>query len=286
MSTGPTGPGFTDPNAVSSYYGTALTYLSQDGDHSMQLNPIDSLLPGIVISSNLNTTPIHARVTPLGILISGISSTHFLVFEEIFNTIQNLNSSSYATFTNSVGFTGLPCQIADMQGGVYITSGNTGTVAYYGAQTPSNAFPLPIPTYNVSVNSITGEIGLTGTVVSIPCPIKTSQYQTSLTSISNQITIDLQNYSLGMNSFLLLLVENLTTIQFSNIVPNASFTLIITTGVAGPFNVSKNLSAGGITILNNLVSPGPTSFAANSTWIVQGFIISSTVVSLLFNEIS
>ena len=284
MSTGPTGPGVTDPNSFSSYYGVALTCFSEDGDHSLQLNPVDSLLPGVVISSRLNSTPVITRLTPLGILLE--SSHHFLIFEEIFNTIKNLNSSNYALFSNSVGFTGIPCQIADTEGGVYITSGNTGTVAYYGAQTPSNAFPLPLPNYYLGVNSVTGEIDISGNIVSIQSPINTSQLQTNLVGLTGQISIDLQNYSSNIGSFSHLLIDNLTSIQFSNLISNATFMLIINTDVTGPFTVAKDLSVGGIAILNNLASPGPTSFAANSMWIVQGFVISSTVVSLIFTEIS
>ena len=281
MSTGPTGPGFTDPNAISSYYGIALTCFSGDGDHSIQLNPVASLVKGLVISSGLNTDPIITTFTPQGILSNGKS----LGFEQLYNLVTNFTNSSYTLFSNSVGFTGIPCQIADTQGGVCITSGDTGTVAYYGAQTPSTAFPLPVPTYNVGINSVTGEIDISGNYVSLPCPIKTSQVQTSLIGLTGQINIDLQNYSSNMGSFSHLLIDNLTSIQFSNLVPNASFTLIITTDATGPFTVAKDLSFGSVTVLNNLVGPGATSFAANSVWIVQGFVISSTVVSLLFNQI-
>ena len=154
---------------------------------------------------------------------------------------------------------------------------------------------VPVLSYNPSTGAFTaGSIvssagitcgGLTSTNglvvssgnISLQSGIILPVAQTSLTLVSGVVTVNLNN--LSFNEFIIPsanFTANITSMVFTNVIVNASFTIYIQGGVAN-HNVNKVLGAGQV---NNL--SGNTQFAALSTWKCVGKVLSSTLVALEF----
>lgn len=110
-----------------------------------------------------------------------------------------------------------------------------------------------------------------------------SQSQIVLTSAAN-IAVNLNSISRNIYTLALAGGTTVTGITFTNIIPNAKFDILLQAGTGAAKTINKALTAGGITIYNNLA--GNTSVASNSQWWIRGIALSATVIYLEFLNIT
>lgn len=205
---------------------------------------------------------------------------------QIYATDINVNNNvSATTFTGALNGNSSTCDIAtniivstDNSDGLFpiaFVKSSTGNDKIYTDDTST-----PFLTYNPSSGSLkTENLNIAGVTslnfVSLPTSI------TSLSLIGGVLNIPLAGYSLGNYNFNM--GARVTGVSFTGAIVGARAVLIIRVGGTNQvFN--KNTSSGTWANLNNLA--GNTTMNQNSTWIVNIYVISPTLVSMTYANIT
>lgn len=140
----------------------------------------------------------------------------------------------------------------------------------------------PLITYNPASGLLTAASFTATSLATLSGGLLFPTTQTVLSLTAGALSVNLNNQSYA--EFILPtanLTANITAVSFSNVVVNGKFNIYIQGGAANR-TISKNLSSGAITQVNNL--GGNTLISANSVWRIEGTVLTSTLVALQFTN--
>lgn len=206
------------------------------------------------------------------------------------NGVSALQAVTCTTLSSSGGITGnLTGNVTGISSRVQITSDNTNgsyMIPFTKTAGSNTLFcddtTTPLITYNPSSGLLTAASFTATSTATLSGGVVLPVAQASLTIATNSVAVNMNNLSLA--EFILpsaALTANITTMTFANMPVNGKFNIYIQGGAANRV-ISKNLSSGAITQVNNL--GGNTQIAANSVWRIEGFVLTSTLVALNFTN--
>jgi hypothetical protein len=222
-----------------------------------------------------------------GLTVIGNSAMDQVQCGQIYASDINVNNNvSALTFTGDLNGNAATCSIASNV--IVRTDNNSGSFAVPFIKTSDGNDSIfvddaatPFMTYNPS-SGLLSSAELAATVVARLANVILPSSVTVCSTVSGVLTIPLAGFSLG--NFSHLMNANITTILFTGAVVGSRTVLVLTGSASATRTLQKNVSTGGFTIRNNL--SGNTNVSANSVWICNIFVISSTSISMVWSNIT
>ena len=223
--------------------------------------------------------------------LSGITNLGASTLEEVQCTqlyasdIAVNNNVSALTFTGALNGNASTCSIAS---NIIVRTDNTaGSFAIPFIKTSAGNDSIfvddvstPFMTYNPS-NGLLSTAGLTSTAIATFNNVVLPSTFTACSNVSGVLTIPINNYSLG--NFTHTMTANITTIAFTGLAVGSRSVLLLSGGGTAR-TLNKSVSSGGITIMNSL--SGNTSIGSTAVFICNIFVISPTLVSMVWSNIT
>ena len=195
------------------------------------------------------------------------------------------NNVSALTFTGSLNGNAATCSIAT---NIIVQTDNTSgsfAIPFIKTSVGNDAIfvddaATPFMTYNPSSGLFTSSEITASSIARLNNVILPTSF-TVCSNVLGVLSIPLGGFSLG--NFSHTMAANITSVSFSGLVVGSRSVLVLTGGAVSR-SLSKALSSGGVTVLNSL--SGNTNVAAGSTFICNIFVISPTLVSMVFSNVT